>query len=124
MDNTKGRNTRCLALVIDTSTESQSTDFLRLCDATFNSLALEFAKSCREKAIEIRIALVVPFDVNGCQWLERISEWDFARKKLDEILSSRSQATPASLGGQLGRLLSSVMLLLRIGRYDSGVSGI
>ncbi len=108
MEKTKGRNARCLALVIDTDIESHSPDFEKLCEATLNALDFEFATFCREKEKEIKIALVVPFDLNGCQWLECISEWDFARKKLDEITSSRSQVMPVSLSGQLERLLSSV----------------
>jgi hypothetical protein len=108
MDKQKGRHARCLALVVDFDIESQSPNFNKLCDAILNTLDLEFAKCCREKDKDIRIALVLPFDVNGCQWIERISEWDTARQKIDKTISSRSQFTPASLSGQLQRLLSSV----------------
>jgi hypothetical protein len=109
MEKPQGRYARCLALVVDTiSIELQSPDFIKLCDATFNALALEFAKSCREREIDIKIAVVEPFDVNGRQWFERTSEWDFVRKKSDEIISSSIPAKSVSLGGQLARLLSLV----------------
>jgi hypothetical protein len=118
MDKSTGRHARCLVLVVDTSIESQSPDFNKLCNVTFNALALEFAKRCREKEVEIRFALVAPFDVNGCQWLERMSEWHFARKKLDEIVASRSSVTSVSLGGQLERLLSSVKSKLMLVHFE------